>query len=296
MAGWKGFILYSALEHVARSLWLSRYSEENFMAFMYSAYFDASGKKDSHRSITVAGAVSTVKKWLRFEREWSKVLREFGVKEFHYTDFAASLGEYKGWKGDKQRRSEFLRRLGPIIKANTNKFFMVTVEMEAWRSINEEYFLADVFQSPFALAGLSVIGLTRRWAEHKRIKSPIEFIFEDGDEDEDWIGLKKLCAGWAVIPTRLPKPKAIPCQVGDLLGWKTRIASQNTIRINKRIDPSRFDPQLLEEALAELRSLDSVIVRPADNKVYGPEALLRTCKKSGIKKRSSVHPTPDTLD
>jgi hypothetical protein len=124
----------------------------------------------------------------------------------------------------------------------------------------------------------------------KEIKSPIEFIFEDGDERDDWIGLKKLCARSKVVPIRLPKSKAIPCQVGDLLAWKTRIASQNTLRINKQVNPAVFNPELFNQALEELASLDKALVRPADNGVYGPESLVRTCIKSGIPKRSAIHP------
>ena len=260
------------------------------MAMLYAAYFDASGKKDAHVSITVAGAVAPLKKWESFNTAWSKVLEDEDVSEFHATDFAASMGEYKAWKGDKPRRSAFLKRLGDIIKTHTNKFFIVTVEMDAWRSVNEKYLLSEIFQSPYALGGYSVVRLVKKWAERKEIKSPIEFIFEDGDEEAAWVGLKKLCARSKVVPIRLPKSKAIPCQVGDLLAWKTRIASQNTLNINKQVDPSVFNPELFNQALEELASLDRALVRPADNGVYGPESLLRTCVKSGVPKRSAIHP------
>lgn len=266
------------------------------MAMMYSAYFDASGKQDAHSAITVAGAVAPVKKWIRFEHAWKKVLDDAHVGVFHATDFAASLGEYKGWKGDKERRSLFLRRLCKIIKDNTNKFFLVTVEIDAWNSVNREYLLSEVFQSPFALAGISVIGLARIWARNKKLQYPIKFIFEDGDEDKDWSGLKGLCGRWKIVPVRLPKPDAIPCQVGDLLAWKARIAYQNSLRLNKRINPHRFDPELFDQVLEELRSMDTVIVRPANNKVYGRDALISTCRKSNVQKRSSIHPRLSALD
>ena len=45
----------------------------------FSAYFDASGTSDT-QVITVAGFVSTVKKWIRFEEEWQAILRREGVK------------------------------------------------------------------------------------------------------------------------------------------------------------------------------------------------------------------------
>jgi hypothetical protein len=99
-----------------------------------SAYFDASGK-EGFPFITIAGAVSPIKKWIRFERDWSEILETHDVTEFHATDFAASLGEYKGWKGDKTRRSGFLRKLIAVLKKNTNKLFTLTVDMEAWEAV-----------------------------------------------------------------------------------------------------------------------------------------------------------------
>ena len=259
---------------------------------LYSAYFDASGKKDTHVSITVAGAVAPLKKWTRFERDWKEVLNEYGVSKFHATDFASSFGEYRDWKGDKPRRSAFLRRLGHVIKSSTNKLFIVTVEMGAWRSVNDQFLLAEAFQSPYAIAGYSVIHMVRRWAERKGIRSPITYIFEDGDGPDDWAGLMKLCADENIVPTRLPKPRATPCQIGDMLSWKTRIASQNTLAINEQIDPSSYDPNLLRQTIEELRSLDKVLVRPAANAVYGSDALLRTCVKSKLARRSTIHKPP----
>jgi hypothetical protein len=283
--------MYSALDHLARSLWLGRYDRDNLMALLHTAYFDASGKKDAHPSVTVAGAVASCKKWNRFNEEWAAVLKQERVKEFHATDFAASLGEYESWKGDKPRRSQFLRRLIEIIRQNVNKLFIATVEMDGWSSVNKEYLLEEYFFSPFALAGYSVTDLVLQWREKREKRRRLEIIFEDGEDLLDWRGLKKLCAGLDVIPERLSKEKAVPCQVGDLVAWKTRIASQNTMKINRKIDPLAFNPDLLRQALTELRSLDTVLVTPVVNGVYSRAALLRTCKKSRVPKRSTFHPS-----
>ncbi len=67
------------------------------MGLLSAAYFDASGKQERHSFVTVAGATSPIKKWIRFEGQWRQVLKEEGVSEFHATDFAASEGEYKDW-------------------------------------------------------------------------------------------------------------------------------------------------------------------------------------------------------
>lgn len=283
--------MYSNIEHLARILWLGDYSSENLMAILHTAYFDASGKKDSHPSVTVAGSVASARKWERFEVAWNAVLKKHHVKEFHATDFASSEGEYKGWKGDKPKRSQFLSSLIEIVKNTANKLFIVTVEIDAWNAINEEYLLEEYFFSPFALAGYSVVDLVLQWREKRKKRRKLEIIFEDGEDLEDWRGLRKLCERLDVMPERLSKPKAIPCQIGDLVAWKTRIASQNASKINKKIDPANDLAQsfeLLKEVLGELRSLDNVLVTPAVNGVYSRKNLIANCKKCGVPLRSTV--------
>src|SRR5207253_3229682 len=107
---------------------------------------------------------------------------------------------------------------------NTNKLFSVSVELDAWRKVDSESLLTEAFVSPYALAGFAVIGQTVKWAKRKRVKNP-EFVFEEGDEG--WEGLVTICECVKVTPVRLPKAKAIPCQVGDMLAWKSRITATN---------------------------------------------------------------------
>src|ERR1700752_3467846 len=161
------------------------------MGMISAAYFDASGKQEGYHFVTISGAASPIKKWIRFEKQWTQALKKEGVSEFHATDFAASQGEYKDWKGDRARRSEFVKCLMNIIKENANKLFMVTVEMSAWKEVNREFLLAETLYSPYALAGFTVTNQAMRWAMRKKADSRFKGFFEDGDEG--WDGLKQLC-------------------------------------------------------------------------------------------------------
>jgi hypothetical protein len=117
---------------------------------LYACYFDASGKSKTHEFMTIGGAGSTAEKWGKFEKEWSQILKREGVSEFHATDFAASFGEYKDWKGDKGRRSHFIRNLIAGARKHTNKLFVGTVAMPDWRYVNTRYALEEHFFSPYA--------------------------------------------------------------------------------------------------------------------------------------------------
>ncbi len=251
------------------------------MGMLSAAYFDASGKQEGYDFLTVAGAASPIKKWARFEKQWSQVLKDEGVSEFHATDFAASEGEYKDWKGDSLRRSAFLRRLMVIIKGNVNKLFMVTVEMPAWKEVNKEYLLAETVHSPYALAGFTVAAQARKWAMRKRL-TPLSFkvFFEDGDEG--WGGLKQLCQTYCNFePIRIPKKEGVPFQIGDLLAWKTRITATNAMKIMAGL--KRGDN--LDELAKELKSLDRILVCPGHNGIYSPRALMKTCQNLKVPKR-----------
>jgi len=276
----------SLIERMARIIWLGDYSEKRYMTMLFAAYFDASGKKEGYPVLTVAGAVAPLKKWIRFEKQWTETLRGAGVSEFHATDFAASEGEYKEWRDDKARRSAFLEQLIHIIKHNANKLFSVSVELDAWRKIDSEYLLTEAFYSPYALAGFAVVGQTLKWAHRKRVRIP-EFIFEEGDEG--WDGLLKLCSSWAkVTPIRLPKTKAIPCQIGDMLAWKSRITASNSLRHLERMDQSITSASVIAPFISsDLASLRKLLVRPGTANIFAADALRQSCQRNNIPRRTT---------
>src|SRR5580658_8488112 len=96
--------VYSRIEHITRSIWLSRFSWDRRVA-MYSAYFDESGHPDGGGVyMVVAGCVASVDQWAHLDREWGELLRPLGIEVFHSTDFyqrqspfdRLSDGDYRG--------------------------------------------------------------------------------------------------------------------------------------------------------------------------------------------------------
>lgn len=261
-----------------------------------TSYFDASGKGLDFPALTVAGAISTVESWGVFIDKWSAILASENVSEFHATDFFSSLGEFKDWRGDKQRRTTFMGNLLSVIASHCELLFSITVEREAWQSVNAEYFLEEAFHSPFALAGVSAVLQASKWTSENHPECPVKVVFEDGEDSDDWIGLRKLCGNWKIEPIRLPKPMAIPCQVGDLVAWKGRITSTNAlIKLQQIEQATEPDLQGFEELRKELDSMWKLLPVACRPGVYGPEALLRTCKDSSIPKRSQITISPSEV-
>src|SRR5271157_889044 len=94
---------YNRWEHLAMSVLFSGYNSEVQIALAtaYTGYFDASGHPSQQKAMTVAGFSSTVKKWKRFDIEWTKILRSEGVNLFCMTDFVNSAGDFAlGLKGE----------------------------------------------------------------------------------------------------------------------------------------------------------------------------------------------------
>jgi hypothetical protein len=258
---------------------------KNLMALAFAAYFDASGKHDIHPVITVAGAVSTVTKWVRFEKQWCEVLKREGIKEFHATDLFSFQGEFKSWKGDHSRRTKFVVDLAEIAKANVNKIFSISVELAAWNVFDEDYYFSERFHSPFAFASFGVIDQVIKWAKRKRLKKLPDFIFEDGDDG--WEGVCDLCKWDKIVPIRLPKAKAVPCQLGDMLAWKGRIAASNALNNLRRMESEgNYDDETINELRREMDSLNKLYDRfPGEANLFSPEAMKRTCEKNNVPRR-----------
>jgi hypothetical protein len=133
--------------------------------------------------------------------------------------------------------------------------------------------LEEAFYSPYALCGYSVVSQVLKWAQNKKIKSPIKFTFEEGDDG--WDGLLKLCKRKGVVPIRLPKDSAIPCQAADWIAWKNRIAATNAVlKLNKVLGSHYPDFETFGGILDDWESLDNVLVVPGNPVFFGHEALV----------------------
>jgi hypothetical protein len=76
-------------------------------------WFDESGT-DPHPDINVgsfAGYIASVDTWNRFEGLWGQVLADYDVPYFHGREFGPSIGPFKKWKNDEQKRRCFINSL-----------------------------------------------------------------------------------------------------------------------------------------------------------------------------------------
>ena len=190
---------------------------------MYSAYFDASGKKHSP-VLFVSGFVSSVKKWLRFEREWAALLNDFSIEgPFHTTDYVARQGQYKTFRGQDALCEEFEARAVAVIKRNTYKPFSHGLVLEDVGDILTEYEVPDGYTDlPYPFCAMVTSTTVIHWIHtHNRFKpdDEFEFVYEAGDDD---VGVlqKLFYQHHRQHPIFRRKDQHPQFQAADILAWR----------------------------------------------------------------------------
>jgi len=244
---------------------------------MYSAHFDASGKADKNPSITVAGCLSNVDRWNKFNVAWNRILVDDGLPPgtiFHMTDFATCNRPFHIYKDNSAKKADLFSKLVECMTKHIERTFSVGVVIEDYNFYNSLFYLRENLGSPYAFAGNMAISLCQRWMGERKgkRKAALQVFFEKGDEEQDELdALARRLYG--VKPVFIAKSDMVQFQPGDILGWKNRIAITNAILEGHKGDPEML--KSIQRSLAGLKKLSGF------NGVYDTEALNRVCKGEG---------------
>jgi hypothetical protein len=190
----------------------------------FSAHFDESGTPDaSHRVLTVAGCVSSVKKWNRFEIAWKKILAEAELPEgtiFHMNRFARNLPPYQHFENDSGRKAALIAALVDCTRRHVHKAVSCTVALRDWECLNRRYQVAESLGYPYSFCGRTCVSQVWKWAK-KRDDAEVEFFFEKGARHQSQFDkIMRLNHGLEV--TFQSKDSMVQFQAADLLAWKNR--------------------------------------------------------------------------
>src|SRR5437868_2907029 len=97
-SGNKVQVSYSAFNHLRRSL----FSKRDDIYIMLTAYFDDSGTDPGNKVAVVAGYVSNVVMWEKFETAWRNLLQRHEITSLRRTDLETFNGEFKSWNPEKR--------------------------------------------------------------------------------------------------------------------------------------------------------------------------------------------------
>ena len=149
---------------------------------MFTAYYDASGKVLAGGFLSVAGLVSTEKKWSKFEARWNERLGEFDVPRFHMVEFMQSRGNFRGWAGDITKRGEFLSGLVKTIKQGVNKIFVVTLTADSVDALAAMFKFGGLkAEGAYHIAAGTCMHMIEAWVGRKYPGKHVAHVHEHGD-------------------------------------------------------------------------------------------------------------------
>lgn len=264
----------SAIRHVAMAMFMSRWRKGLIANF--TAYFDESGSQSDTNTVVIAGFVAKAEEWIRFEREWGKVLEMFGVSAMHMRVFAHSLGEYATWKGNEGKRRAFLSRLVRIIRRRVIHSFASAVLMKDYHEVNREYELSETF-SPYTIAGRNCVDKVVSWAAREKIEqSKVAFVFESGASDSGQL-LRRVETDLNIKCAFVPKKESEAFEAADLLAYEHLLA-------NEQISAGKV--QVYEDLRYPLKELRKTLHHhDHDWGVFAAHNLVRLCEDCQIPKR-----------
>jgi hypothetical protein len=124
---------------------------EGRFVLLLEAYFDESGTHAGSAAVSVAGYIARPEQWIAFEPEWRKVLSDFGLEFFHWSDCesAAAGTPYAGWSREKRR--DAFAQLVDI----TNRHAIASVGCVIERSLYEKHVPKHIQRAYNGLYGLA---------------------------------------------------------------------------------------------------------------------------------------------
>jgi Protein of unknown function (DUF3800) len=199
-------------------------------------YSDDSGDENDpqHSFVAVAGYVSTVEKWPRFELEWNEILVGYEVPYLHMREWVNKDSKiYKHLKDDDERQASFFGDLAQCVKDNTVFSVNSVVKLADLREFNIESGLQlDAYA--FGLYGC-IVELREKCPDDE-----IEIIIDKIDKRYKRAGLADQYARTDTFadlkPDLLPiMPLAksdsfktvLPIQAADFLAWELRKVSED---------------------------------------------------------------------
>lgn len=228
---------------------------DDLLIAMLKAYYDASGKEDTGR-VSVAGWVSTARRWVDFETNWNAALDYFGIPYFHASTFEFNGEHFADWRGDDTRKAELIQRLVAIVKDAVLFGVASTIYYDDFAAAAEIHPEVGVqFKNAYVLAARDC--MKRSEGRARKLKmGAVEHIFEQGD-----IGMGRLTdlcrdmgEGAPQFHFSTPHPNRkhlVQLQSADLFAYEC-------FQLTPQRHAERFRPVYLDEARQPARLLYNI--------------------------------------
>ncbi len=191
-----------------------------------SGTHDATGVEPSSDVAAICGYVATFKNWVKFQKQWGKVLRNYEITEMHMKHFAHRKGEFEGWTEEKRR--SLLRALDAVI--DDTKLFALggLVSVKDYARVLPDWAKVEV-KHPYYFAVAVMLKSLVQWESHLP-SGVIDFVFDqkegfEGAMHEMFANLRQLNPVHARRLGNLNfRSSAVfnPLQAADFLAYEVR--------------------------------------------------------------------------
>jgi len=203
------------------------------------SWVDNSGdnKSKQHKVCSIAGYITTLKKWRKLEKLWKQILREYEVPYLHMVDFAHFKLPFDIFKDketgkEKPKRKLFLDSLINIMQDTQLKGFVSIVILEDLHKFNNE---RKVNIDPLALNLFTCMAFAGQLYPKSANNLIVEMIIDKLEKNSLIIDkaiiyaqtdnlFKNDCKHIDVHPLHkeLSYKNVIPIQAADFLAWEAR--------------------------------------------------------------------------
>lgn len=263
------------------------------MAFV-TAYFDESYKSPNPSVYTVAGYISTDRRWIKFQKAWMALLNQevkaqwrkvYGPDKpliFHMTDFNNPHNKiYGNWKPEK--KNWFLGELHKIIKKSYIRSFASGVIVADYDELSDEQKYA--IGSTHLFVSINCAKQIAGWAERENRQHPILYVFEKGHAEGNALKNKfsdlnsEMQQFYRLTEpdsfTLMDKRNMPPLQAADVLAFEVR----------KEMERKLQEPNNRREARKSIRNLHTPMLN--EWSFIGKSALLKLFANEQVREAMS---------
>ena len=173
---------YSIFKYIGDAVWSGVPLKDTYFVIL-RAYYDASSQETvESKPLVMASLVSTQEGWCEFERGWNRVLDLFGVPYLHMKEYAHSTNVFSEWRGNDDKRAQFLSALIDVIDRAVIRAHIFTILPRDFNTVNRVYSLSnESWPSAYPLVFLMASHMAERWMMEYRPDARLGHFVEKGD-------------------------------------------------------------------------------------------------------------------
>jgi hypothetical protein len=214
---------------------------------MLHAFFDESESQNPNDVLVLAGCVSTVERWIEFNRSWSEVLARHGIDRWHSSDWRARRGAFGGLS-DEEHRSIGEEVMGLIEGDNLLQAFIEVIPLRLYRKEFVPILERDSLRSyrdPYFFCFLSLlkqISMARK--DGLLPDEPVKCLFEMRNYPKPGPGVqdRRIMTEYErvrhtffprefgpILPGTKVDPEFVPCQAADRVANEAMYEARRTL-------------------------------------------------------------------